>query len=594
MASITFFYSTPYIPNPSKMRQPAAQPIGVQPYLESLGNHRTALNPDHVDIATIYKARKAIARSIAFYGDRLANIDYVSFKFLNACQRQALEEELLNTAYLLYDECQLHLFENERPRFKERGLQLELCAKLLYRLRNTPEIGEHNRPDQEHLAEIDTSLDQPVKYVALTVIAPLIAQTMQHFTTGEALEFTRDTMTDANMYRLNWVWGGGLDQALLSAIPAHYGHTQHAQNIFDTIQPVTGYMSFVLYYLRLGIRLYLLTKGTLKGSWMDPWATDAERAVDLTLRERFEYQCQKHGFGIINDFFWATANMATFLWLVNDGVWGCTAYMGNAVTALLLLMDLYLTHCQYIQAKSEHLEVIGQYRTDIEDLQNEIDASADDFIKNVLQEHLLGLIEATETCEQEWEAAYKNFYSDLVYAASLLAAFALLCCFFFPPAAIVPATALILGVVGSALSFIFTIAHNAMATNIEMEDLQALINKLNNKQQSLQRQLDSELNPNQQAKLTLEIGNLDKKITYQLALMDYYKTKRIQQIFSEAMVPATAFVFLVFLPLNIGLPAMLPIIALLFLSSTILDKSYKPDEPGMPSVDGAQNPMNAP
>ena len=583
MANITFFY-------PSEIRPVVEQPIDAEPDTPEKMNAALTSNP--LSLTTIYKERKNIARSIQFYGNRLANIDYVSFKFLNAHQRQALEEELLNTASLLYDECQLHLFEKELPLLRERGKQLELCAKLLYRLRNTPELGEHNAPDQAHRAEMDTSLDQPVKYVALTVIAPLIAETMKQITTGERLEFTRDTMTDANMYRLNWVWGGGLDQALLSAIPTDWGHTQHAQNILDTIRPVTGYMSFVLYYLRLGIRLYLLTKGTIKGSWMDPWATDAERAVDLSIRERFEYQCEKHGFDIINDFFWATANMACFLWLVNDGMWGCTAYVGNAVTALLLLMDLYLTHCKYIHKAAEHRAVVEQYGIDLDDLEEQINQEPNDFRKNVLKEHRKGLIEAKETCELEWKAAYKNFYYDLVYAASLLAAFALLCCFFFPPAAIVPATALILGVVGAALSFTLTIAHNAMATNTEIEELQSFMGKTNNKRQALQTQLDTEQDPNQHAKLTLDIENLDKKITYQQAMIDYYKTKIIQQIFSEAMVPATAFVFLVFLPLNIGLPFMIPIIALLLLSSTILDYAYKPDDLKLSNVDGAPNPMN--
>ncbi|HBI22145.1 MAG TPA: hypothetical protein DDY37_06130 [Legionella sp.] len=348
-------------------------------------------------------------------------------------------------------------------------------------------------------------------------------------------------------------------------------------------------MSFVLYYLRLGIRLYLLTKGTFKGSWMDPWSTAEERATGISIRERFEFQCEKHGLGIINDFFWATANMACFLWLLKDGVFGCTAYMGNAITALLLLMDIYLTHCQYLHKEKEHVDTLADYDADINDLIDRIVLQPDEVQKNVLKEHLHALLEAKETCILEWEATYESFYSDLVYAASLMVAFALICCFFFPPAAIVPATALLLGVIGSTLSFIFTIAHNAMATSTEMKQLQVLIKQADDNIQTLQTQLDTEVDPNQRAKLQLEIDNLEKKITYQNDMMAYHKTKRVQQIFSEAMLPATVFVFLVFLPLNIGLPVMLPIIALLLLSSNILAWAYKPEDLESRNVDGEPN-----
>ena len=588
MSSIEFFHSTPYMPNESKRRHPSeVQPIGPKTYLACLGNDRTALNPDDVDLTEIYKSRKAIARSIAFYGNRLAHIDYVSFKYLNQSQREALEEELLNTAYLLYDECRLHQFEKELPRLRERGRQLELCAKLLYRLHKTEKVDDEKvRPDDVHIAVMDASWDKPVQFLALTVIAPLIAETMQQITTGECLERTLEMMNYANIYRLNWVWGGGLDQAILSEISTDWGHTQNAKNVFQAIKPVTGYMSFVLYYLRLGIRLYLLTTGTLKGSWLDPWATAEERAVNMSLRQRFAFQWEKHGVGIINDFFWGTANMACFLWLLSDGVFGCTLYMGNAITALLLLMDLYLTHCQYIKQETEHHAVLEQYENDIVFLEEKIAQEPNAIRKDVLNEHLKVLLEAKETCEHEWNATYENFYSDLVYAVSLLVAFALICCFFFPPAAIVPATALLLGVIGSTLSFVLTIAHNAMATNTEMKQLQRLIDKASTKKEGLEGNLGTEKSLNQRAKLQLEIDNLDKEIIHHNAMIEYHKTKRVQQIFSEAMLPTSVFVFLVFLPLSIGLPAMLPVIALLLLSSSILDWTCKPKDLEARHVDG--------
>ncbi len=606
--SLSFFHSTPYSPNPSYKKTGIEIPLGAEPYITQ-GFIRAALTSNAVDLPTLYRARKAIARSIAFYGNRLKDIDYETFNFLNPTQRQALEEELPNTAPLLYDECQLHLFEKELPLLRKRGQQLERTAKLLYRLRNTPELGQNEQPNPQLQAQIDTSLDKPVKYIALTNIAPLIAETMLCISASEGLEAIRDKMTDANMYRLNWVWGGGLDRALLGVIPAGSGHIQHTQNTLNAIQPLTGYMSFVLYYFRLGIRLYLLTKGTFKGSWMDPWQTDAEKAMDkVSIGERFKTQCETHGFGIINDFFWATANMACFFWLIKDGVLGSTAYMGNALTGVLLLMDLFLIHCQFINKNAEHHAVLKQYEEEIAQLNSKLSPVMDstainvplsdtgrsvepgktmtDDEKAVLNEHLAALEDARDSCVMEWKYANRDFYSSLVYAAGVLAGFSLVCCFFFPPTGIPLATALLLGVLGSALSFVLTLAYHSMITNSKIEQLTELMQATTKKKEGIENTLaDKTLAPNQHKLLILNLEHLKEKLQYQKDMINHHRKERVQQIFSEAMLPATAFVFLVFLPLNLGLPLMLPIIALLLLSSTILAR-YKPPEPKVSNVNG--------
>ena len=313
----------------------------------------------------------------------------------------------------------------------------------------------------------------------------------------------------------------------------------------------------------------------------------------ISISERFNVQWEKHGFGIINDFFWATANMACFLWLIKDGVWGCTAYMGNALTAALLLMDLVLIACQQNKKKKEHDNTMEQYEQDIIRLRQQRDQAPEE-LKKVLNEHLTVLIDAQKTCEFEWNSANKDFYSTLVFAAGLLAGFSLVCCFFFPPTGIPLATVLILALVGAALSFVLTLAYHAMLTNTKIERLEELLSASEQQRDELQQQLDTPQAPgltqNQRELILLDIGHLDKKIIYQTDMIDYHRKEMIQQIFSEAMTPATAFVFLVFLPLNLSLPLMLPIIALLLLSSSILAR-FKPPEPEVTNVNGAPSPM---
>lgn len=515
-----------------------------------------------IDLKKIHQHRAAIARSTAFYGKLLDTIDPAGFQYLDESQRVTLEQQLFHTLKLIHYESQLFLFEKNWPTLRQRAKQLECCAQRLHQLRNT---------------------GNPLQLLELERIAPILSESMSNVSAAEWLDAINQSMTDVNMYRLNWVWGGGLDQSLLAMLPAYYKHREHAQRIFDALQPVTGYMSFILYYARLGIRLYLLAEGTINGSWMDPWSSDDDRAIDITLKERFEHQWEERKFDLINDFFWATANMACFLWLVKNGVWGCTVYMGNALTVLLLLMDLSIVYKDHHQKKANHDGLMQQYKEDITVLNEQLQALVEQSLEQqILQAHLSQLIEAQTTDQLNWEIDQQTFDSDRLYAAGLIAAFVLMCCCFFPPSAILPATQMLLGVLGSALSFAFTLAHNAMAIHIETNALIKQHHGFIEQQTALQeKQQIPELDNNQRATVDLALQQLNQKIMHQTQLLDYQTKRSIQQLVSETMLPATVFACLVFLPLNVGLPIMLPVVALLLLSSTLLEHYYEPKDPNL-------------
>lgn len=486
-----------------------------------------------VDLATIVKSRKPIARSIKIYGRRLAEIDPVSFKFKNKHQRIALENELFHMIDLLDDECQIHIHENNRALLQERGEQLVRCANLLYRLRNAPSCGERLSCAQNLQEAIDAHPEKPLKYIALKDIAPLIAETMVGFTVAERLTKIRGFMTELNVQRLNWVWGGGLDRAILDFIPAGIGHPQQANDILSSVAPVTGYMSFVLYYLRLGINLYLLTEGTLKGA-------------DTGMYERFQTQWEQRKFVILNDTFWATANMACFYWLIGSGTLG---YIGNALTGALLLFDLTLTAWNYLENEAEHNAEIEHLKLEMKALKKKILKTTDETDKKVLQEHLAVLFEARSKSELDWKYAEKQFDHDLWYSISLCVSFSMLCSFYLPATAILPATACILGITGSALSFALTVAYHATTTTTEIEKLKEL--------------------------------QLFEKTQHRQEMIDYHKIALIQQVLSETLIPTSAFVLLVFFPINFGLPMLMPSVALMMMSGSLLN-GWKPEPPPLP------------
>ncbi len=494
-----------------------------------------------VDLVSIVRSPKPIARSIKIYGSRLAEIDPSEFRHKNEYQRKALEEELLHMVNLINEECELHKHEQNLPMLRERGKQLERCAHLLSRLGDTPPMGASTSCQQNLQEQLGASPDRPAKYIALNYIAPLMGKAMIGFTTAEWLTDIRTQMSAVNYHRLNWVWGGGLDRSLLDLIPAGMGHAQQANTVFSTVSPVTGYMSFVLYYLRLGINLYLLTEGTLKGTWIN-----ADKKLDIGIYERFQTQWEQRKFAILNDVFWATANMACFYWLVGSGSLG---YMGNVLTGAMLIFDLTLTAWNYLENETEHNAEIEHLKKEMDELNARIVSTEDETKKNVLKEHLAVLFEARSKSELEWKYTGQQFHHDLWYSLSLFVSFSILCSFYLPPTAILPATALILGITGSALSFALTVAYHSVTTTTEIEKLQEL--------QSF------------------------KKTQHRQDMIAYHKKALIQQVLSETLIPTSAFVLLVFFPIHLGLPLLMLAVALMMMYGSMLE-GWKPKPPPLP------------
>lgn len=593
--TIRFFHSTSYSTHKYSVMTAIdsdltiTHPIGVRAYVEK--DSGVAFNPDFY-IPDIFRVRKDLANTVAFYGDRLAKLDPVSFYYLSEHQRLACEEELLHTFYVVSAEYQLHLFEGSHHRVNKRLKQLQRCANLLNTLRNTPSPGARRTPEHVLQDAVNQSEDKPAAYVGLILVAPLIAETMLSLTTAQLLKSVKKAMSDANFYRLNWVWGGGLDRILLDLIPERCGRSEQAHQVFSEIAPVTGYMSWVLYYSRLGIELYLLARYTIKNSWLDPWATDENKAVPLGIAERFKGQWEFRKFAILNDIFWATANMACFFWLIGSGTLG---YMGNALTGVLLIFDLSLVAWGYQENTTDHNNTMSQFNLDISKINEDIAAKSKDIatksdeIKlNVLKEHVAVLIEARDKCQLDWDFAEKKWKQDVYYAIGLFATFSILCCFFFPPAALLPATALILGVVGAALSFMITIGAHAWATSLEIEKLNRESQK--NEEKIVQMEVKKERlmadeRPESIATrqgIELEINHRRDQLSYQKAMIDFHQKEMIQQILSEALVPAIAFAILVFMPLGTGLLVLIPTVAVLMMSGQLLGL-YEPEEPDSPA-----------
>ncbi len=576
--AISFFYSTSFhTRRPDKDEHRPV--VGIRAYVEQ---HRNVAFHCDFDISDIAKVRKELQCSIQFYGERLASLDPVRFYYLDESQRRACEEELLYTFYILSADYQLHLAESNNYQIKKRCKQLQRCANLLNTFHATPKAGENLSCEQSLQNAIDDSPDKPAAYIALKIIAPEIAETMIGLTMSDYFFSLKKVMSDANVYRLNWVWGGGLDHILLDLIPLDFERSEQARNVFDHIAPVTGYMSWVLYYLRLGIELYLLAKYTFKGSCLDPWVSSDHdnESMQLSIGMRFQAQWEMRKFNLLNDAFWATANLACFFWLMGGGIYG---YLGDVLTGVLLIFDLTLVAWGYQEKKADYAALLVKYDEDIEALEKTIEAETNDIAKQVLQQHLTVLQEARDAWRFDWEYDERQWMQDIYYSIGLFASFSILCCFFIPPAALLPATVLILGITGAALSFLVTIGIHVWTTSTELEKLQKDYDENLETLEELQfkREKMPDLEQSSQL-LDLELHALQKQVAYQKEMIPYHKKMIIQQALSEALVPATAFSILIFMPLSYGLLVLIPVVGLLMMSGQLLEWTSKPQEPELP------------
>ncbi|KTD38386.1 hypothetical protein [Legionella oakridgensis] len=525
-----------------------------------------------LDVLEIFKQRQFLSTSLDIYGKKLAHLNPASFKFLSKAQRIVLEEDLLFTFYLLSAQYQLDEAESRRQNLQQRSEQIKHCADLINRLRQN---GLETTPETILEQAMDDS-EKHLKYLGLTVVGPFIAEKAVEFSGGRTTVI-KSWMGDINERRLYWVWGGGLLSSVIGLMPEHLGHKNAAQQVLGTPAPVLGYASWILYYTRFGIELSLLLKHTIKGPWM------SKEEQQIPAWERFKTQWQQRKFMLLNDAVWATVNLVTFFWLTGSGILG---YWGNIITAGLLLVDASLTLWRFYEETTRHNEELARYARDIEALkaklhdEDEKNAEA----RRLMQRQIASLEKMQQQCEFDWKYKKYKLINDLTYAIALVVAFSVVCCFFFPPAALMPATTLILGVVGAALCFSLTLSYSAASGGIEIAKSRATGKLAREECEKLLQLFNESNNEFEKKQLYLDIKQSMAESVHQERLIRFQKISLVRSVLIDAMLPALMFVSLMFLPTGIGIGVIAAGIALALLSRIIL-KQFEPKADALPEFD---------
>ena len=524
-----------------------------------------------LDPNTIFPKAGSLSLAIDYCGDKLNKINPASFKFLNRNQRKALLQELMFSFYIFSEQYILDEALDLREKLKERAAQIKLCASLINDLRKS---ANHLKTPSTVVENAVDDSEKCVKYLGLTLVAPVIADKMFEICSGEVSPYKefknasktkaiKDAMTDINGLRLYWVWGGNFLTTIISLLPEQFANKQQAQSVISAPAKVTGYMSWILYYARFGINLSLLLRHTLNG----PWMSKAEAKIPI--EERFKTQWQQRKFALLNDSIWGVANMACFYWLVGAG---CLGYLGNVVTTVLLIMDIGLSYWRLAEESTEHNADIERYNKDIDIIRGKISDEKNHESKKILALQLEALLKAKARCEFEWQNKKNGLVNDLVYASALIIAFTIMCSLLFPPLAAIPLAALILSVVGASLTFMFTVIYSAAQGGLDIAKSKKSQESTKEECLVLLGKFKGSTDVREKKQLYLEMKQLLAEYDYQKDLIYSQKLKFLRSVFIDALIPPLLFVSFVFMPLGIGIAITAAGFALAVLSNILLKK----------------------
>lgn len=536
-----------------------------------------------LDTRAIFDTRHALTASLSFYDARVEDINPALFPYLKPSEAKALEEELL-FAFTLFSS-QYHLDEvfQRRQCLQERSEKIKHCANLISKLRKSSQ-------KETPKSMLDSAIEQSekhAKYLGLKV-APVVAGMLLNLTTdadawagaGQMAQIKKG-MGGINLWRLYWVWAGSHTRAWVDLLPDDFYHKQQAAIGLAMPSPITGYMSWLLYYARFGINLSLLLKHTLVGPWMSVPEKNLFSGEKYPTWARFKTQWDQRKFTLLNDSIWATANLACFFWLVGDGLLG---YFGNIATTVLLLMDTCISVWNYCEEETQHELYLERLEKDISTCQANLQNSLDDGERFQLE--LQTLMKAKRQCNFDWRYKTYALQNDMVYAVGLMVAFAVMCGVLCPPSVLLPATAVLLGVVGSGLCFVFSIITAGVSAGIDLAKVRESKANMHEEGQALLKVFVGTSDEAVKKRLYLEMKQVLAKTDDQAKQIQYQERVLMRDMMLKVMIPPLLFVALVFMPLGVGLGVIAIGLAMAFVSHRLIENS-KPEKSAKAAMNDA-------
>ncbi|WP_131795860.1 hypothetical protein [Fluoribacter gormanii] len=514
--------------------------------------------------------------SLEFYLGILDNTERVMFAYMNGKQKRELVHNLKVTLLLLAAQQRHEIDYQKTENAKKYDVYIKKCSKLLIEL--DPEYQERIKmhPEQEEFHPA-----QPIKYLGIP-IGQLLARDLVDLSGGAAKKI-RDNMGSLNEGRLYWAWGSSFLKTVIGLIPEDRYYQKQAADVISMPDPYTGNLSWILYYARFSLNLFLLLKHTIN----HPWMSDEEAKTPW--HERFLTQWSQRKFTLLNDSIWGAANLVCFFWLTGTGVLGMA---GDAITLALLVFDIAIAIWDFAEQNTKYNKAMQEYQDDLEKLAAQLQALKAQKLVNTIHDDELKLrrqikmqihtLEREKSkCEREWQLQKVSLIVDIAYAIGLMATFMVLTMPFIPISASVLAS---MAIAGAVLCLAFTIINNAVKGGIEVYKAHKTILEQNEDSRKKIQELIHLLQDNKNLDkdeikfLYLEIMKNQAETEYQKLMMIYKSANLVHSILIQCLIPAVVFSCLIFLPLGIGIPTLVAAAMLAIGSQLLVDSLIKPQE----------------
>ena len=479
----------------------------------------------------LLEIQQSVPDLLSYYQRALGEINPATFDFLTDGAKQDLQKKIDFTKYLL--ELQLNIDSMQCRRYNENTLSKDIA-----------------------------SCEQYIGLLTGTTVpnAPISESTGSDFSKRKT-KVVGEVLGTVNVRRLYWVWTSLTMRLTLALFPPDLYNTSQATQTLNSLLPVAGYISWILYYVRLAMNLCLVLKHTIPGTWLSP----EERAI--TAWERFKNQLAQRKFALINDLIWGPANMVSYFWLAKDFL----GYIGGIVTGVLLLADLSLTALRFHEESVKHEQNIIALRRQL--TEKDLEEHKNTELQNIISK-----------LETDWIRKRYMLINDMTYGSLLFVGYSLITTLYLPTAAVSSALSMCLPIVGASICFVTTICCAAAGGVFDINQTKKSLLTCNKNLDDAKVEFSISQDSNDKKLLYLKIKSLEETKFNLQQNLKYQIIKLTRSVLVDALIPGIIFTSLLFMPLGVGLAVIAAGLLLSILSQSLVDRSA-PKEINLPKFD---------
>jgi hypothetical protein len=516
----------------------------------------------HKELVAAFRDRTKLSAAITASEEDLKRDDPVLFEFMPPHQRALVKRRLVRAHYLHTLQARMDKIEFRLDGLKRNVGRCRYYEWMLDKLENKPALGMPVIPEAQ-LRDASAVSEKPLALFGMVVLAPVVAKKMLDLCAGKT-GLIKSTIMDIDRKDTYLGWSRTFTLSVMNLLPQYAVHDAQSASFLRDVGFYSGQMNCLVGMTLMGIELFLLTKNSLAGAWVT-----RNRALKISVWEQFTTQVQQRKFALLNWLFLTTLYMVSFLyWMGMAPVWpwGLLVSVGFRLVQLALFsfrqneeLTVYRASLQQIQDEMMKLrKKQASLKKQWEPMDDGADKQALQDQHQVLEKELQALVQAQNQLITKQRYKTIEFQYLMMSTLGMLTGAALLSVLIFPPGLVVPAVALVIGLVGASICLATIVIHTAVRGRLDYvktEEAQASVkvqlstyfNRFN------QLKGDSPSIQMQRKQLFLEMKLLTTQSKYNLQLIQHQKMALTVSVLRDTLMPAGILLGVLLAPSGVGI-----------------------------------------